>query len=475
MKRRVICLVCAVCLLFAGCSNVGSYEEEESKESLFSDYQYDQERVQSLVEYRNRLTIGPTGYYYIVNNILYYYDIDNDINTPLCSRTECSHNSSGCDAYVYASSTTSENKDANCVGNAIFYYNNHIYMIERSGYETYIIQYDTNFNNKEKLLTLTSGRLNFLGTYGEGHSFAMHDGYMYYYAVINADENHADKDYMGTVSCCRVKLEKGAEPEILGQFEYGTDYDYWGGYSTKVAVSSDNVFFLAGATYRWYGKSNNVQYRVAVYDTKTNTYNMLFSYTSETAEDAWGKDTGIVKDFEGVVCVDTDNNIYLETNVDDKAGVLKVNLITGYSKVIYNSSYEMINSMLCDGNYIYFIEADIGDKMSRVMVIDKEGTVIAAKEFNYYNQYIEFMKELRPDDKEFGLPTNLEINIRCVDNRYIVIVNKSDGLQGLSSGNYSSGNYFSSSRTYPIVGVGIIDKSDFLSGKDCEIKQIYQY
>ncbi len=469
MKKQIICLVCVLCMLCSGCSNAGSYEEEESKESLFSDYQYDQERVQSLVEYRNRLTIGPTGYYYIVNNILYYYDIDNDINTPLCSRTECSHNSSGCDAYVYASDTTSDNKDANCVGNAIFYYNNHIYMIERSGYENYIIQYDTNFNNKEKLLTLTSGRLNFLGTYGEGHSFAMHDGYMYYYAVINADENHADKDYMGTVSCCRVKLEKGAEPEILGQFEYGTDYDYWGGYSTKVAVSGDNVFFLAGATYRWYGKSNNVQYRVAMYKTKTDEYNMLFSYTSETAEDAWGKDTGIVSSIEGRICMDTENNIYLKTENGDEEGILKVNFLTGYSKVIYNSSYNHISSLVCDGKYIYFLEDKSTDKTARITVIDTEGTEIAAKEFNYDSEYIQIFKERNPG-KDINSPTTVEVGIKCVDDRYILLTNTMDGLEGLSSG-----NYMKTPKNWPILGVGLINKSDFLSGKDCEIKQIYKY
>lgn len=82
--RLIPCIIMTIFVL--GC---GYYSDDEldvtAGKSAFPDYEYNQERAQLLSD-RARIAISESGYYYIMNDILYFYDINNSLNMPLCSR-----------------------------------------------------------------------------------------------------------------------------------------------------------------------------------------------------------------------------------------------------------------------------------------------------------------------------------------------------------------------------------------------------
>lgn len=93
-------------------------------------------------------------------------------------------------------------------------------------------------------------------------------GYLYY-ITSTYDPQYAQKDYMAIFQCRRVKLEKGAIPEVLGEFEYPGDYGMAAGDSNgfSIFVCEDTVYYIASGTARWYTTNHSVQYRVIRYDT----------------------------------------------------------------------------------------------------------------------------------------------------------------------------------------------------------------
>ena len=100
----------------------------------FPDYVYDQQKVQFLNGVPS-MAIAESGYYYTMKNRLYFYNIDSDQNTLLCSRVNCGHDSADCDAFVYTCYSPVEyggGASCNCFAKRILYYDGSLYMIERT-------------------------------------------------------------------------------------------------------------------------------------------------------------------------------------------------------------------------------------------------------------------------------------------------------------------------------------------------------
>lgn len=481
IKKRIFSLIlCIVMITLYACSNAGAYDEDEggSVAELFPDYEYNEIAVQYCAG--PLASISESGYYYKFNSTLYYYDVDKDINMPLCSRTDCSHKTAQCDAYVTEGDSSDALTTGNCIDAVIFYYNDHIYMIERDEEDIeYLVQYDKNFNNKEVLSELSSGPSDRFGTYGENtHQCVILNGYMYHF---NCDCRQiiADEGYYGKIFCSRVKLEKGAKPERLGEFELGGDYGSLGDPTAVICVSGDTVYYIAGGTYRWFVKEDTVQYRVASYNTKTNEFKMVMSYTSDSGVDAWGEGTGVVQTISGnAICMDSKDNVYMVSKLDGSEGIVKYNMSTKEAKVIYKSTYDEIHEIMCDGQNIFISEKNkreyTGEPLERIMALDDSGKILAVKDLEYAEEFIEHVKELaqkrgEDEDKALQHRAGPEVDIYIVDDRYIMLTSYSDGAAGLISGDFS--------KDVPngANGVGLINKADFLSGQDCDIKQIHQY
>lgn len=484
MKRIFTLFLCIITLTTYGCTNAGSYEENEGTVTLFPDYEYSE----SIMQYcaGSSAAINEAGYYYKFNSTLYYYDIDKDISTPLCSRTDCSHTTNKCDAYVTRGAANDALAAGNCIDSAIFYYNDHIYMIERDEDEVeYLVQYDRNFNNKEMLVTLSSGPESRYGTYGDNRRQCLiSDGWFYYFNCDCGPRTAGDGN-AGIVFCSRVKLEKGAKPERLGEYNLSSDYGLFGCSTSVICISKDIVYYISGGTTRWLAKKDPIQYRVAAYNTKTNEFEIVMSYTSDSAYDAWGENTGIVSYISGdTVCMDAENNLYMLSELGGKDCIVKYNMLNKKAEVIYKSPYEELKEIMCDGQNIFLNETNLGyvavpKTEARIAAIDSSGTLLAAKEYEYDDSYIEYWKDLAQKrgqdvDKVLSTKGNPDINICCIDDRYVILMSYSDGIKGMISGDFSK-NISGDGGGIGAEGVGLINKSDFLSGKACEIKQISKY
>ncbi len=486
MKRGFVFLLCFFIVMFCGCKNTENYVQEEGTSQgesshNFSDYQYNQEKAQY---YSNaQMAITDTGYYYRGDTILYKYDVDKDISIPMCSKAECNHNSNVCDAYVAKIDKNNALAISNCIDENVMYYNNHIYMIERQEpYKTGLMQYDENFNNKEVLTWLATDNSHGYGSTGTETIGVIADGY-YYYFGIDCNPDIVKNGYKGTLYCDRVKLEKDAKREVLGEYSFGMDYGMFSTPVSAIYVSGDNIWFISVGTYRWYEKDDPVQCKVAVYNTKTSEFKITKSYISDIKSDIWGAGTGKVKWISrNSAYMDENNNLYMVSEAGSTNQIIKVNLIDNSYSVIYKSQCNSISGLICDGNNIFFAEINSANKdKSRIAAISLEGEVVASMQLRYEDSYLNYLKsdlERRKKSNVNPLENAEDPNILIfgTDERYIVIANKEDGIKGLSSGDSTYMKKTGLGDDSPVaIGVGLINKADFLSGKDCEIKQIYRY
>ncbi len=491
LEQIFILFLCVSLLLAYGCSNASSYEEKESEISLFPEYKYDERKAQYCAD--KGIAINKEGYYYKFNSMLYFYNIDKDISAPMCSRADCSHKTKDCDAYV---TQGPRKKEANCTGNCIderiLYHNNYIYMIERDDDDkVYLARYDSSFNNREILLTLSSDFAFIYGAYGDSDRNCVIQGEYLYHFNCDCSKNVAENPDSGTIFCCRTKLEKGAKPEKLGEYNFDFGYTFFGSPTSAIYISGDTVYYISGGTEKWNAKEDNDQYRVASYNTKTNEFKIIMSYTEDKGDNAWGEGTGFVSYISAdKTCMDSNDNLYIVSELDEKKCIVKFNMITKTSDVIYTSDYEQISEIMCDGEYIFLQEINensskprIKEKAeARIAAIDSGGKLLASKDYEYDEEWIECKRERYEKnhyeyDENDLYPSIPEVDMRSVDDRYIMLMSYSYGVKGLVTGAFKdipedTNDYGTG---IGVKGVGLINKADFLSGKDCEIKQIKKY
>lgn len=151
-------LLCAALIfsVFSGCG--GKENGAANADYEYSDYVFDNDEAQYYMS--NNSAAAETGYYYIANapvyttsyKFLYYFDMVNKNSMPLCTKLNCEHNDESCDAYLSAEE---------CLSSNIWYYNQRIYMIERSDEKDRLVSYDKTGRDKKMSLIcqLTEGRL----------------------------------------------------------------------------------------------------------------------------------------------------------------------------------------------------------------------------------------------------------------------------------------------------------------------------
>lgn len=506
MKYRmgyILVLLSVFLCVAAGCSNGSRYadfavigeEDDQGEEDRFPDYVYDQQRAQFLngVPY---MAIAESGYYYTMKNRLYFYNIGSDQNTILCSRVDCGHDSPDCDAFVYTCYSFSEyggGQSCNCFAKRILYYDNSLYMIERTEGGDYLLcRYNSGFGNREKVLELASFEEKGISVVS-ADACMIWDGYFYYMGLVY-DPDFAQKDYVETFQCRRVKLEKDAEPEVLGEFEYGADYAMAMGTPSGIrifAVGGD-IYFVAGGTGRCYTTNDPVQYRIAKYHMGSGEFTMLWSYTGSERTDLWGEGTGNVgaHSWGDCICMDEDGNLYIVVASDERVrsyegsgyvprpdSIVRFHPESGVSEIIYTVSRDYMDEMVFDGEYLYFFES-YEEGGSCLKAVDTDGNVVAEMELAYTESYSAFWEDYRKaiPDTNVTMMTVYDGNVKIygVDDRYLLLVccNNAGVFQNLSAAvlEYDS----EAGESDDVAGVGVINKQGFLSGEDCEIRQIYQ-
>lgn len=479
-----------IALLLSGCSNkysdatLGSKAEENGNEK-FENYVYDQERAQ-ILSYNSQMAISDKGYYYIANNILNFYNVESTINSPMCSRVDCEHQGSKCDAYVYSSSATGEFA-CNCLDGRIHYYEDYLYLLERSeDSEFFLCRYNNSFNDREVITKLAS--------FEEEQAMVMNanisviqEGYLYYY-VSMVDQEYAQKDYMATFLCKRVKLEKNASPETLGEFEFPGDYAMKVGDSNGlgILVAGDNVYFVAGGTARYYTTNNPTQYRVARYNSVSGAFEFIWSYVGNETEDILGEDTGAVTSFSGGDCmyIDEAGYIYLITSANGvRKNIVRFCAFDLSAEVVYTTEHDELQDVYYNGEYFCFLETDAG-KASYLTIMDRDGRIKVSRELEYVEEYLsifEAYKERFPKDNGVKPVADCHNMVICgMDERYILLASYqyADVFKGMTSADITMAHGADQDTFFEenlIMGIGMFSWEELINGDQTDIKQIYMY
>ena len=381
------------------------------------------------------MAVSENGYYYIINNIMHFYDIATDVDVALCSKLECLHDSSQCDAYVKkekknititdgngnvisdSSTELDKSKEVNCVGHMIFYYNEHIYMVERNDIGDYLVRYDARFNNKERLSLIADNgsRIGSPESANMKDTAFLMDGYLYYMSVTES-ASVAETNFMTQLACNRVKLEPNAVPEKLGEFDIAVDVPDFGSSSRAMVYGiNDKMYYITSLNSRFMVKENCSQYRVAVYDATNGNFNVKLHINSNEIADVLGSGTGKVNLYQ--CCVDKAGNVYAVSKSDSECAVWKFDLNEGCEprKVYSTSGSAYISNLIYDGEYIHFYEECTNyDTYKKVISINTLGEVIGTIAL----------------EADFGDTGDIKVSagstyVFGADGRYLVIGNKS--------------------------------------------------
>ena len=477
IKKGVLSgIIFAMTLLMTACSKYKVKDEQVGQKALFPDYEYNQELAQQIYG-QSKMAIAPNGYYYIIDNVLYFYNIDSDINMPLCSKVNCRHNDNTCDAYVSTINTENGTFECNCMGEKIMYYNGSIYCIEvTKDRDYYLYQYDSTFSNRKQVTRLASIKDEQLMV-SDAQACLISDGYMYYYASY-LDSKYAENDYTASFYACRIKLDNNSSREVLGEFQFPGDYAMKAGQSNGFSIyfTDNSIYFYAGGAARMYTANNSVQYHVSKYNPDKSQYTDLYVHSGNSGLNVFGEGTGYVNSMSqgGYVRTDSEGNFYIMTSskAKDNNNIIKVNFDKNTCEVIYTTQMEKLDYLQSDGEYLYFFESDsVKDKKSLLTVIDMSGNVKTQYEMEYDEEYMAEMQKHSGQNVNGNSykPDASDILVYGLDGRYIVLGSRTTGFKNLTTSD--TVDY----KKEPVVGVGIINTKDYLSGSNVSIKQIYQY
>ncbi len=463
--KKLIALLLVVIMLFsAGCAGGKTGNENEGTESK-TDYVYDKEIAQ--IGKSKSMAFSEKGYYHIINGILYFYDINSNVEAAVCSKTDCLHNSSSCSAYIY------DNLDydpydltgisINGAGNQIWYSEGKLYLIKRDESGDYLMQYDSDFTNEVKLCTLAQqGATVGLASGDSGNMAFMYNGYLYYFTVKPVNSNTLE-DYMSMAYCNRILVAKDSKAEELGSFDIPIDYGMFSAGTGKVFAGKDCVYFVSGGNQRYFGKNNKVQYRIGVYDCVNEEFSVQFNKNADDSEDFLGINTGKApKINESNICADDEENIYIIT---DEANVVKMTPDGSSVSVIYSSNAVEIGCIMCDGAYIYLSE--FGSKKGSVVRLDKEGNVTGNYDIVMNEEFCEKMN--------ISVSGHFSFSIYGIDAQNIIIGTDKPFIKGLEfEGLTLPIDLQGNKNRYSICAVGIISKKAF-EDSSLPIQSIYIY
>lgn len=451
--RLIIIFTMCCCLgLIMGCHTSTGINEFSSGTGSADNYNGNKAIVHGL-------EVNEKGYYFLANEILYFYDISSDISMPMCSRTECTHRDESCDAYA-RDNYLDDDFSWYCDGKELMLYNDSLYMIEHSKENAYyIVQYDTSYNNKNVIVQLSDFQNKSQILCANG-SYAIYNNYIYY-CIYDYSEAAVKSDYIYKFHCMRVKLEKDAVPEELGEFSYPGDYVVSAGNSAGINIMchNDDIYYFASEYSRMWVHENEQQCAVMKYNTKTAEFENLYSSTS-----GWDSGIGQIDGSDDMTCIDKNGIIYA---ISDETNIVAINIESGEKKTIYSFSNSELGDSICDltydGNYLYFIatHASTLTRATYIKAIDTTGKEIASHEFEVDDKH---------RDKNGNAEMAGDLQLLGLDNRNIVIQSNHIAYVGLSTD-----RNLSRDEQYKDFGVGLIPLSDFLEGKDITIKQIYKY
>lgn len=391
-KKRMLIVVIIFTMLLCACNNskyttdIATNSSNSNTKGKFSNFTFDPQAVQYYMQRGS--AAAEDGYYYISyspvqegqEKFFYYFDMNSMTAVPLCSKLDCEHNSANCDAYI------SEDR---CVGNNFWYYNQRLYMIEKTSEKDILVSYDKDGRDKRTVATLSVDNAS-VGVKGNvDHAACVVAGYLYYYAnnIKNISNGYTE------AILYRIVLDGKGKPEKLASYQINIDV---GGALGLFAIEN-NVYltFTQGVT------STKANYILDRYNIQTEKMEQMLQFdTDNTSSFCRGKISSWIND----IFFDNENNMYFVSFISDdtqnrqeneiansKNGTAilnKISLKTMETKELYvlegtiekpiNLASLMIGGF--DGTYIYLYKVqsvkNTDESGNSFYVINTDGSVV---------------------------------------------------------------------------------------------------
>ncbi len=481
-SRKPIKKVSSLLLLFAsflaciGCEKPGNfypepYTEEMSAlpEELFPDYIYDEEGAP--LHSSTRAAVAEDGYYFIANRILYFYNINDNVLFPLCTKTSCQHDSKSCEAFIFDFEEEDPEWRTNCLLFRVISYQGDLYMFsQKKDTGVILYRYNRTFSQQVKIAQLTYGSATPRSLCQDVRSVLFHEGYLYYLTFIDAQEGKQGKlEHDCEYTVHRIRLEEKAAEEPLFTFHYKRDP--FGMHDIQLVAEGEDIYCLIASQINYLEIEDPVKQYVYRYREKDGVQ-LLWSYEGEENVNLFGA-IG-----EGPVaacyssCTGRNGDYFFLTEMEDTRGecttVSCINLLTEESRTLYHTPYRWINQLRTDGENCYFIE--YGEGKAFLTAIDSKGKLLRRYEIPYTDKMQEAIKEQGISSNE--IPVG-DLRLLLADQRYLAIssMNSPDYYRDLSTITYMPAINGVMDCTN---GIGLIKTEDFLSGKEIEVIRLFE-
>ena len=492
IEALVLCLSLSGCVSPAEFTQSPASQPESPSEAavLFPDYVYDQESLR--YSSGPRASVKEDGYYLVINYALYFYDIQSDMLFPLCTKASCIHKDETCDAYVNNHNLIPKTGEhiivngwrANASDYRIYYYQDYLYTIgDHVDRGAVLLQYSPDFSERKEIAELGDYEKEPREVCLPGTILFHHDHVYYLTCLYDAETAWGNPEYRTTYTMRRIKLEEKAEPKALYSFDfiYSSNAFRTGAFGDEICYMLDISNFSQRTVKNeegmeiWAPEFNGGSGRLYRYDEKEDQSELAWSYDGDHEAVLFDAEGAIPRNMASMeYLVNSEGDYVYFAGYPEKLGkglrptkIAFVNLTTREGNVLYETPYEHITQLRSDGKYYYFLEDGKGD--AYLTAIDREGNLVRRYEIplDEESKYVKEMEELGWPREEWTGADRLALLI--ADGRYIVLGGSMH--QNLTS---QMDGYDSDKYDHIDEGVGVIDTADFLSGKDVEIRQIYE-
>lgn len=313
--HRIFCfgLACFMLLGMTACTTAEDVEEESEgmSESAYIREPFEFDKSEPQYYMSKNSAASEKGYYYITGepvssngiDYLYFYDIENGNQYPLCSKGDCEHGDETCDAHRILD---------NILSDTVWYYQDRLYMVERTEEYDRLISYDLYGRDRQNHTVLSlDGQSVFTRELTD--SMCFNDGYIYY-MINNAP----------SLSLYRAGIAGNSAPELVKAYELPKD--------------SLPQFTLSALPDRVYINFSVKSYKTAVssysldyYDIKSNRVEEVYKTDSEKNSE--------ILDWNNIL-FDEVGNMYYATVTETQFIVNRLNIPTKKTEKFF--------SMECD-------------------------------------------------------------------------------------------------------------------------------
>jgi len=482
-KKVYLILLCIFSVAtISGCNNskyTSEYSTSNENNTAATNIAFDNNKGQYYMP--NGSAAAENGYYYITKNsdhgnnsaptygyFLYYYDMTSQTTVPLCSKLECRHNDSNCDAYI---------SDNECLGHMIWYYDGRLFMIERTDENDNLVSYDKEGRNKETVCILSDSNAVVGFKDSVDNVACVNNGSLYY------ETYDSKSDY---VTLKKVDLKSESKPQIIGTISINPNASSSNAF--RFYPFQDKVYIFENQ----YISASDLTNSIYKYDVNENDLSNVVEFKYNDKSNPY---RGTIYNWNLNMVVDNDGNFYYITELDgDKIPAI---IGTGYNKTCIINKYNIClktNSELYilegtsdkignpdsltingyDGNYIYFFEYQISSTLKKksnliedsnnLIVMNSNGSIVDKIHFTVNSDYLDsYFKNWAAGSIRFS-------KIIPGDDRYIMLVTTENALNGIERSDDYMKSYISSKNFTETEVFAVLDKNQIGTGTHTWIK-----